>query len=246
MKNFKFLNKSIFTIEDVKKEITSESTLFSTLRELQSNKIIKKIKGGLYAMINPLTGDMFANKFELATALHNDAFVGYHTALEFYGLGNQMYTDVQVFTPTQYKNDFIDDFRFVYFETNYVDGVLIVEQNSTVRVTELERTVIDCINRLEVAGGLEEVYMALSAITYCDENKLLYHLKTYNIKALYKKVGFLFSLLNPDYLTNEFYMLCKKNISNRFSDIRENKKTTGIYIDEWKLIIPKEIMNMEN
>ena len=246
MISYDFLTKNLFTAADAQREIPSEPTLFATLKSLVKTGRIVKLKGGLYALVNPLTGDIFANRFEIATALHKGAFVGFHSALEFYGLGNQMYSDVHVFTPTQYRSDLIDGLEYVYFETKYTEGVSVVEQNSTVRVTELERTVVDCLNRPDVAGGLEEVFTALSAISYCDEQKLLKHLKAYDKKILYKKAGFFFSLLQPTYLTNSFFDVCKENVTQRFDDIRENKNASGKRIDEWKLIIPKEIVNTEN
>lgn len=246
MKSYLFLKKNIFSIEDAKKEIPCEQTLFATLKSLEKRGSIVKLKGGLYALVNPLTGDIFANRFEIASALHKGSFVGFHSALEFYGLGNQMYSDVHVFTTTQYRPDFIDGLEYVYFETKYIEGVSVIEQNSTIRVTELERTVVDCLNRTDVAGGLEEVYIALSAISYCDEEKLIKHLKAYNKILLYKKAGFFFSLLKPTYLTNKFFDTCKEKVSPIFNDIRENKNVVGKRINDWKLIVPTEIVNTEN
>lgn len=246
MVTYSFLMKNLFSIEDAQKEIPCEPTLFATLKSLVKSGRIVKLKGGLYALVNPLTGDMFANRFEIATALHKGSFVAFHSALEFYGLGNQMYSEVHVFTTTQYRPDFIDGLEYVYFETKYTEGISVVEQNSAVRVTELERTVVDCLNRTDVAGGLEEVYTALSAISYCNEEKLLKHLEAYDKTILYKKAGFFFSLLQPTYLTNKFFDVCKENVSSRFSDIRENKNADGKRINAWKLIVPKEIVNTEN
>ncbi|MBP5357020.1 MAG: hypothetical protein J6Y68_02595, partial [Clostridia bacterium] len=227
MKDFDFLSQAIITIEDVKKEISSESYLFNALKWLTKINRIKKLKGGLYATINPLTKDLFVNKYEIATALFNDTAVAYHSALEFHGIANQVYFDVHVISSKRYSSVDIEGLEYMFFKTDYTDGILECEQNTTIRVTELERTVVDCIDRIDIAGGLEEVFYALSAITYCDERKLLNHLKKYDKKFLYKKVGYLFSILKPKYLSENFYQICKQNISNRNDDIRENKAVSS-------------------
>ena len=246
VEKYNFLTKAIFKTEDILKEVSSESQMFATIRTLIKSERIAKLKGGLYATINPITQDIFANRFEIATAIQKEAFVGYHSALEFYGLGNQMYSEVHVLTPTQYAEQTIGELNYLFFKTNYFYGISVIEQNTTIRITELERTVVDCLDRLDVAGGIEEVFTALSAISYCDEEKILKHLNNYGKKFIYKKAGYFFSLIKPSYLSERFYKVCKENISLRDDDIRENKRIKGKYINEWKLIVPDGIINTEN
>jgi len=75
---------------------------------------------------------------------------------------------------------------------------------------------------------------------------LLKHLSGYGKKIIYKKAGYLFSVLKPSYLTGHFYEECKKNMSKCDDDIRENNKNAYIYNSEWKLYVPKHLINMEN
>ncbi|HBF86382.1 MAG TPA: hypothetical protein DDW54_01735 [Clostridiales bacterium] len=246
MQDYNFLGQALITMDDIKKEISTESNAVYVLKRLTETNKIKKLKGGLYATVNPLTKDIFANKYEIATALYKDAAVGYHSALEFHGLGNQVYSEVHVISSKRYSLDDIDGLEYVFFNNKYSEGISEYEQNTVIRVTELERTVVDCIDRIDVAGGLEEVFTALSAINYCDEKKLLKHLQYYDKKVLYKKVGYLFSVLKPKYLSEDFYRKCKENISARDDDIREYKTLSSKYIKEWKLIVPEKIVNTEN
>lgn len=52
--------------------------------------------------------------------------------------------------------------------------------------------------------------------------------------------------MKPSYLTGHFYEECKKNMSKCDDDIRENNKNAYIYNSEWKLYVPKHLINMEN
>lgn len=243
---YKFLSNALITIGEIKQEIPSEPTMFAAIKALMRKGRLIKLKGGLYATINPITQDLFANKFEIATALYKDACVGYHSALEYYGLGNQVYTRVQVFTQKKYPISEINGLDYEFFINDNDDGISVVEHNALVRVTDIERTVIDCVNRLDVSGGIEEVLLAIAAISYCDEQKLLLYLSRLGKKFVYKKIGYLFSIVKPSYLSDNFYEICKAKMSKRVDDIRENKNANAYYSKEWKLVVPKNILNTEN
>lgn len=246
MAEYAFLNQALIKVEDIKKDFASEATLFGALRRLTDNGKIAKLKGGLYAAINPIGGDIYVNRFEIATALHAGAYCAYHTALEYHGLATQAYSDVHVITEKRYSPMTIDDLEYQFFQCGYGGGITETKRNAKIRVTELERTVADCLDKMLVSGGTEEVFMALTMINYCDEEKLLKHLAGYGKKILYKKAGYLFSLLKPTYLTERFYDICKRNMSERDDDMRENKRNAYEHNAEWKLYAPKKLTNTEN
>ena len=246
MFEYAFLNNALIKVDDIKKDFASEATLFGALKRLTDSGKIVKLKGGLYATVNPISKDIYVNRFEIATALHDGAYCAYHTALEYHGLATQVYSDVHVITEKRYAPMMIDDLEYQFFQSGYNGGITETKRNAKIRVTELERTVIDCLDRILLSGGLEEVFMALTMINYCDEDKLLKHLSGYGKKIIYKKAGYLFSVLKPTYLTKRFYEECKRNMSECDDDIQENKQNAYVYSSEWKLYVPKQLMNTEN
>ena len=246
MFEYAFLNNALIKVDEIKKDFASQATLFGALKRLSDNKKIVKLKGGLYATVNPISKDIYVNRFEIATALHEGAYCAYHTALEYHGLATQVYSDVHVITEKRYSPMMIDDLEYQFFQSRYNGGITETKRNAKIRVTELERTVIDCLDRILLSGCLEEVFMALTMINYCDEDKLLKHLYGYGKKIIYKKAGYLFSVLKPTYLTERFYEECKRNMSECDDDIRENKQNAYVYSSEWKLYVPKQLMNTEN
>ena len=62
------------------------------------SKTYKKIRNNLYALIDPSTNDIYSTKFEIASKISNTSFICYHSALEYYGLANQVFGDVLVGT----------------------------------------------------------------------------------------------------------------------------------------------------
>ena len=241
MKEYAFLNNALITVDEAKKEFSSENGLYSALKRLTDSGKIVKLKGGLYATINPLTKDIFPNRFEIATALYKGAYCAYHTAMEYYGMATQMFNDVHIITSVRYSPVVIEDLQYISFINEYSGGVAENFNNAPIRITEIERTVVDCMDRPLTAGGLEEVYLGLGMVSYCSEEKILKHLQGYNKKILYKKAGYLFSLIKPKYLSDRFYEICKDNMSPRIDDIRENKVAAYTYDNEWKIYAPKQI-----
>ena len=87
----------LFSYEDVKNIYPNRVGFNSFLmRSLKSGKI-KQIKRGLYALVNPLTNEIYANKFQIASKLFPDSYFSYHEALEYYGLAVQSYVSSFVY-----------------------------------------------------------------------------------------------------------------------------------------------------
>lgn len=239
-------NRALFHSSDLRQEFISQSGLTYTLSSLVAKGMIVRIKGGLYATVNPITGGIFANRFEIATALHDGASVAYHSALEFHGLGNQMYSEVHAFAPKRVLPFTYNGLEYKFFAFNHSCGVMTLEQNDTIRVTDLERTIVDCIDRIDLAGGIEELMSALSGITYLDENKLSLYLDDHGERFLYKKTGYFLSLLHSSYVSESFYQSCKAAMSPRIDSIVENRALPQVLDKEWNLLVPRDLINEEN
>lgn len=241
-----YLSQALFHTQDILDNFTSARSMQVKLKALIEVGRIAKIKNGLYATVNPLTGDVFASRFEIASALFENACVAYHSALEFHGLGNQMFSEVQVFTEKRNIPFEYNGLEYKFFSYTAKGGITRLEQNAEIVVTDLERTVADCVDRIDLAGGLEELVTALNGITHIDENKLLSYLKGYNKKFVYKKVGFLLSLLKKDLLSQNFFDICKQHCSKKLEDISENKKMPRKTDKFWGLMYPEKLINTEN
>ena len=85
-----YLSRALFRTYEIKDNFANERSMQVKLKALTENGRIEKIKNGLYATVNSLTGDIFASRFEIASALFENACVAYHSALEFYGLGKKL------------------------------------------------------------------------------------------------------------------------------------------------------------
>lgn len=231
----------LFSLQDVTQITQNESTAKSLLSAGIKNGTVCRIKMNLYAVTDLATMRCAANKYEIASNISDTACVAYHSAMEYHGLGHQMFNEVSVITPYAFKTFEFDGLTYIRRQPTITEGIVTPMMDSRVRVTDLERTVIDCIDRIKYAGGLEELLNNLSSITYIDENKLQSYLVDYGKAYLYQKTGFLLSMFKKQMrLSSGFFRRCKTNIgqSTRYlTDVSDNT----FYDIEWRLCIPEDL-----
>ena len=210
------------------------------------SKTYKKVRSNLYALIDPSTNDIYSTKFEIAIKISDSSFVCYHSALEYYGIANQVFSNVLVGSLTKFNSFVFNDNEFI---CKHVKDIKFVNNivNEGIRVSSLEKTIIDCIDNIDLAGGIEEVLNALEQIKYVNENKLLEILKDINKMFLYQKIGFLFELYNNQLdLSNEFFDECKSHTSKKVNYFMQYEFKDTELNEKWNLIVPKNIKSRIN
>ena len=114
-----------------------------------------------------------------------------------------------------------------------------VTVNANVRVSTLERAILDSINDFEKIGGFEELLRCLDMVTVVDEKQLLNGLKKYNTAFLYQKTGYLLSLFPSMKLSKKFFTLCQAHCGNStrylYTDLKLEK---NVYNKTWQLCVP--------
>ena len=63
----------LFTYWDLKEKYPNKNGFYSYVNRSLKNGTIKQIKRGLYALINQLTGNIYATKFQIAIRLLEDS-----------------------------------------------------------------------------------------------------------------------------------------------------------------------------
>lgn len=232
------LELKVFNMQDTYKKIGNINTAKKTINRLLKEKLIKKVKYNLYTICDMGNKMSISNKHMIASKIKEDSFICYHSALDYYGLRNQVFYVEYIATSKKFE-----DFEFENFTYTWVNNKLkfgIVEENK-IRVTDKERTVLDCINKSELAGGEEELYLSLELIQKLDNYKILEYLKKYNSKSLYVKTGFILELLkNRLGTTEELIKECKKHVKNSKIYFSEKTKTSDSkFIKEWNLVVPE-------
>ncbi|MEE8358742.1 MAG: type IV toxin-antitoxin system AbiEi family antitoxin [Candidatus Hydrothermarchaeales archaeon] len=239
-------------LDEAKKIIGSRDPRYIHLKyvkRLSQEGKLHRIRRGLYAVI-PLLEDKeryVPDKFLIASKIRDNYYLGYHTALEFYGCAYSHFNEVYValkkgdrFDTFGYKNlkfrpVFIRDTGFGVEEKKYM--------GCNVRISSKERTFIDCLDRVKYAGGWEESLKSLQGLGGLNFDNLNKTLQRYDNELLFRKAGFVLTLLRD---TSVFYEHFSDKMLNRWHKrIGKSPRYLAdekpfIYNKKWHLYIPEK------
>lgn len=237
--------KKLFRLSDVEEITGNVNTAKSLLQNYKKAGYITSIRRNLYASLELSTGAVQANRFEIACAINDSSYLSHHSALEYYGISNQIYYTILVATQERFTSFEYGGVRYLPHNAKMNSGTYTPVADPLIKVTDLERTIIDCIDDLEKAGGLEEFLYALQMIPYVKEDRLLYYLEEYNQIFLWQKAGYILEYFSDQLgISQRFFEICKSHIHNRKKYLIESSNL--IYHKEWKLYAPADLRHLRN
>lgn len=233
-----------FTHKDMVQLAGSESAAAWQIKNYLQKGYIERVRRDLYVVISMETGQAIPNRYQIVSRAADDACVSHHSAFEFYGYGNQVFYDVYFATKKRVRPFSYDDMN--YCPLAYRGNTGITETNTGVRVTSLERTVIDSIADFEKIGGLEELLRCLMLIPALNSGKLLDALKLYGQGQLYQKTGYILEALRDELsLPDQFFAECEKQSSASKTYLFEKQEGFVLH-RKWKLFAPKDLKAIVN
>jgi predicted transcriptional regulator of viral defense system len=235
----------VFSIEEVQKLTGNVKTAYSQLYRLMKKDLVRKIRRNIYSPVNPVIGQVVASRYQIACAITDTAYISHHSAFEYYGLANQVFYEVYVSSETKFNNFEYDYLTYKYIASKMREGIIEAKNTTGVRITDLERTVIDSIRDFNKISGFEELLNCLEGLHYLDENKLRRYLDIYDIQGLYQKVGYLLDHYRKEIqLSKSFINYCKGKIgrSRRYLLSETNEKC--YYNSEWELMVPEGLFKI--
>lgn len=238
----KIAGKRCVTRDDFKKLTGTDSAADWHIRTFLEKGYIERVRHDLYAVISLETGQPIANRFQIASAAAEDACVSHHSAFEYYGVANQVFYEVY-FTSQKRLHDFYYD--GINYRCLPSRGTVGVEEDPTgVRVTSLERTVIDSIADFDKISGLEELLRCLLLVPTLVPDKLLDALELYHSGKLYQKTGYLLEAFQQEFMLPEsFFETCEERSSNSKAYFSRDRKDCILY-KRWKLYAPADLNKM--
>ena len=245
MKYYKELFKlGVFNLEQAAAIIKNDNP-FQTLSSYIKSGLIRKVKHNLYICIDLASEDDIVDKHFIASSINTDSFIICHSAFQFYGFYNQVYNNCQIGTLKKFKNFEYNGINYECFLSNTLKQVETVRG---IKVTSIERTIIDSVNLIGKVMDLEELLKCLSIIPLLNENKLKDMLLEYHKDILYRKVGYILSYFEQEMnLSSSFFDFClehsSQNNRGKISNYEVNKLD---YIPKWHLYAYKNLLKLIN
>src|SRR3990167_10528332 len=215
---------------------------------------IKLIRRELYAVIPPnqTPEDVTIDPYLVAAKATEDAVLGYHSALELIGaaystFGQFTYITTQKSRPFEFKGQWFQSvaapIALQKKEKAFSHIEVINRQGVSIRVTNLARTFVDILNRVELCGGWEEVCRSIQNIAVLNiEEVVAYCLLLDNLR-LNATVGYFLSLRKGAFLVSEDQL---KPLLNAVPKIPQyaSKKTNEKFhlVKPWNILLPVSVI----
>lgn len=236
-----FLAMGSFKYADAVKLIGNESSAKSILQQYCKKGYIAQVKKGLYVAVNIVDKEPLLNKFEIASALTDTSFVACRSAFEYYGYANQVSYEISVMSEQKFNSFDFNGYSYFRIAPTIKSGVVV--QSDGVRVSDMERTVVDGIKFSPSHIGFEELLNCLSMTAALSEEKLITYLDEYGKKFLYQKAGFVLEhFKNQLLLSDGFFEICKDRAGKSSRYLLKNLARNEMsFSGKWHLVYPANL-----
>lgn len=250
-------DKTIFTVEDAQEVLKSSIVAIrSIINYLVKKKWLIRLTPGKYLIVPLSAGEKAEhseNWYVIAKSLIEPLpyYISHYSALEIHDMTIQPVYAVYISTPNRKRPKEIlgATYQFVYGPPKDIDwGIedVWVTPSQKVRVSDLERTIIDCLDRPDLCGGVSEVAKGIWAKRNdIDYQKLVGYAGRLNRKSVAKRLGFLLEVYGIG--RQEVLSKLKDMVSPSYALLDPTLEDSGRYVSSWKLRInlgPEELIEI--
>jgi len=235
----------IFSLDDLKELIgNSLENINEIIENLVHKKIISRIERGKYCRA------IFRDEKVIGCFLVPDGAVAYWSALNLHGLTEQFPNTVFIQT-THIKKDkavFGVTYQFVKIKNTKRTGIETQGfGNYKYRLTDKEKTIVDCFDLSQYSGGYSELIRAFDQ-TDINQDKMIQYCRAIGNISVVKRLAFLAELLEKPKMTR-FLKYAEGEVNPSYVLIDPFGAEEGIFNNKWKLrlnITAEEILDICN
>jgi len=241
----------LFTFKDAQAVLaTSNKSVYRVLDRLKAKRRIRQVRKGLY-LLSPaksgIEGSWTEHVFAILTGLlGNDYYVGFWSALVYWGMTEQLPQTTYVTVMKRARNLTFDNQRIqfvTYPRGRFFDYTQEKMGETEFNISGREKTIVDSLAHPEYSGGISEVAKAIwTARDEIDTVRMIDDAEKMCILAVKLRLGYLLELLNFD---REVYsrLLPQNPTGAPWLDPSAAKKAVG-YSNRWglKLNVPRNVI----
>lgn len=257
-----FRRHPVFTGDELARHLAARGGAGARTREAILSYHVKtgrlvRVRRGLFAVVPPgADPDSFpVDPYLIASRLTPDAVLSYHTALEFHGRAYStwdylVYSAGRPSPPMTFRSRIYRGARFpeaLVRARRTTHGVLATERAGLpVRVTNLERTLVDILDRPRYAGGWEEIWRSLESVEFVDVEEIVHYVLLLQNATTAAKVGFYLEehreALMVDSRSLETLSHHRPRRPHYLDGARNGR---GTLVSDWNLVVPRELADRE-
>jgi len=223
----------IFSFADIENKIKRKITnLDDILSNLVKKNFLTRLEKGKYIRPN------FNNNFVIANYLAEGSSIAYWSALNHYGLTEQIPNTVfsQTTKLKHSKKVMNVDYKFIKIHPNKFVGITTEGwANLKFRITDIEKTIIDCFDLPQYSGGYAELIRAFYSAKLNKRKLLEYAIAVDNLSVL-KRIAYLSELFEMKGFSN-FQKETRKRLKNKYTFFSPFDIKKGKFLSRWKLCL---------
>jgi predicted transcriptional regulator of viral defense system len=243
MKHYeRLVDMGCFTLANVAAVTGNQDTARSLLYAYRKRGLVQSVRRDLYVAMSLETKQPVPNRYRIASKASDGAYVSHHSAFEVHGVANQVYYEVYASSEKRFAPFEFDGVSYTRVTPGIASGV--TELAGGVRVTDIERAVLDGIRDFEKIGGLEETLKCIGLIPRLDEGKLLAYLAEYGSGYLYQRTGYLLSQSETLFMLSDgFFAACQSKIPNAKRYLHHGVQAEDHILNrDWRLYVPENLI----
>ena len=254
-----FRRHPLFTREELAEHLSTGGHVGPRTQEslvgyhIRTGRLVR-VRRGLFAVIPPeADSDTYPiDPFLVASKMTPDSVLSYHTALELHGRAYSVWQHLTYLAsrpvePLTFRSHVYRGSRFPEVlvrvgKENF--GVSTMERaGMSLRVTDLERTLVDVLDRPQRSGGWEEVWRSLESVEFFDLDKIVEYVLLLGNATAASKVGFYLDQHREALMVQESHLAALRSQRPRQPHyVDRSKSGDGDFVSEWNLIVPTELI----
>lgn len=241
---FMQVGKFIFTLDDAINIYGKDShSTSSFLSDLVRRNIIARIKSGVFIILQ--TGQESTQLSNWPLIAHELAgkrkyYISHYSAMRIHGMTTHLSFDVYITMSKRSRTKKINNinYHFIFVKPEYFWGAnnhWVTKQNR-IFVSDIEKTILDSLERPDLCGGMKEVIRGIWAKhKEINWEKLFDYSKKFRTKAAVKRLGFILEALDLD---NDYIIkLAKIAAAKDFILLDPNGSDEGKFLSRWHVRI---------
>ncbi|MBI4334219.1 MAG: hypothetical protein HY673_23400 [Chloroflexi bacterium] len=235
--------KRLFTFQEAAAVYGSEDgNLRKLLFTLVKRRWLQRIEKGKYLLL-PLEAGRKAewteHEFLIASYLVSPYYIGFRSALNYYGYTEQVSRSVFIASPRRKFKPSLEilgvTYRFVYVKPRKFFGALIAALNGNqVNISDREKTIVDCLDLPEYSGGIVEIAKALFyGRDEIDFVKMAEYAHRNGNKAVRKRLGYLLEKL--EIKADAAIEILGQELGSSYALLDSMRGHTGRYARRWRV-----------
>lgn len=232
----------------------SRQTSASVLKQHVAAGNLLHVRRGLYATVPRGTSaeSVQVDPYLLATNLAEDAIVAYHAALQFHDKAYSLWRRFHYLTCSRLRRFSFRDAEFVPVQAparvrSLPDlGGGVVERRHAgglIRVTSLERTLVDVLDAPQRCGGWEEAWRSLEMVEFLDLDALTEYAGKLGSALTAARVGLFLEQHREQLMAEDSHLDALRKLAPAQPRYLSSKRESGELVRGWNLVVPRRILS---